>query len=130
MQLIILRSEYQLSVDRAQNRLFYQNFEAMQLARQLPHYLADWQAALAEVEPGFNILSDMRIVNQANPGLLSTFQHVEQLIVARGVRIMAEVHVPGAPTRRYADEITTEQAMPVRHFMSVWEAMQFLDEPV
>lgn len=130
MLLIAFRPEYQLSVDRAKNRLFYQNFASMQFAQQLPHYLVDWQAALAEVKPGFSILSDMQIVNQANIGLLPSFQLVEQFIVKRGVRIVAEVHVPGTPTRRLTDEITTGRAMPVRHFLTVWEAMQFLDEPV
>ena len=129
MQLIVFRPEYQLSVDRTKNRLFYQNFESMQFAPQLPHYVADWQAALAEVESGFSILSDMRVVNQANLKLQTSFRRVEQLIVAHGVRIVAEVHVPGAPTRRRADEVTTNQAMSVRHFMTIWEAMQFLDEP-
>lgn len=128
MLLTALRAEYQLSVDRPKNRLFYQNFEPMQAAQALPHYLADWQATLAQVEPGFVILTDMRVVNQANPALLAQFQAVEQLIVARGVRLVAEVHVPGLLTRRHTDDVTTEYAMPVRHFLSVWEALQYLDE--
>jgi hypothetical protein len=129
MVLIALRPEYQLSVDRAKNRIFYQNFEAMQFAHALPHYYADWAAALAEVRPGFNILSDMQVVNQTNQDAALGFQRVEQLIVAHGVRMMAEVHMPGLPTRRLSDDITTEQSMPVRRFLSIWEAMQFLDEP-
>ena len=129
MVLIALRPEYQLSVDRAKNRIFYQNFGPMQHAQSLPHYFTDWAAALAEVRPGFNILSDMQVVNQANHDLLHGFQRVEQLIVDHGVRMMAEVHMPGLPTRRYSDDITTDQAMPVRRFLSIWEAMQFLDEP-
>lgn len=128
MLLIALRPEYQLSVDQARNRVFYQNFEAMQFARALPHYLLDWAAALARVRPGFRILSDMQIVNQANPALQARFQAVERLIVAHGVCLVAEVSVPGVPTRRHCDEVTTEQAMPVRQFLSVWEALQFLDE--
>lgn len=128
MQLIVLRSEYQLSVDLAQNRIFYQNFEPMQSALALPHYVADWSAALAAVRPGFNILSDMQVVNQANHDLLAKFQAVERLIVARGVQVVAEIHVPGQPTRHLADEVTTSQAMPVRQFLSIWEAAQFLDE--
>ena len=99
----------------------------MQTASVLPHYQADWIAALAEMRAGFHILSDMQVVNQANNALLADFQAVEQLIVASGVRIVAEVHLPGLPTRRYSDEVTTSQAMPVRQFLSIWEAAHFLD---
>jgi hypothetical protein len=99
----------------------------MQHAQDLPHYLADWEAALGKVQPGFTILSDMQVVNQANQALSIGFRAVEQLIVERGVRLVAEVHVPGLPTRRYSDEVTTSQAMPVHQFMNIWEAVHFLD---
>jgi hypothetical protein len=99
----------------------------MQHAQALPHYLDDWQAALAEVRPGFTILSDMQVVNQANQALNVGFKAVEQLIAEHGVRMVAEVHVPGLPTRRCIDEVTTSQAMPVYQFMSIWEAVHFLD---
>ena len=71
-----------------------------------------------------------QIVNHANPDLLAGFHAVEQLIAARGVRLLAEVHVPGLPSRFYSDDITHGHIMAVRHFLSVWEALQFLDEPV
>lgn len=127
MRLIALRPEYQLMVEPARNRIFYQNFGPMQTATTLPHYEADWVAALAEIRPGFQILSDMQVVNQANSALLTHFQAVEQLIVARGVHMVTEVHVPGLPTRRLTDEVTTSRAMPVRQFLSIWEAAYFLD---
>lgn len=128
MLLIAFRPEYQLTVECEKNRLFYQNFGQMQQATSLPHYIDDWAAALAEVKPGFNILSDMQIVNQVSHDLQAVFQAVEQLIVARGVNLVAEVHVPGLPTRRCCDEVTTSQAMPVRQFLNIWEAAQFLDD--
>ena len=127
MRLIALRPEYQLMVEPNRNRIFYQNFAAMQTTKTLPHYLADWTTTLAEVAPGFHILSDMQIVNQTTSALLDDFQVVEQLIVARGVQMVAEVHVPGLPTRRLTDEVTTARAMPVRQFLSIWEAAYFLD---
>ena len=129
MRLIALRPEYQLMVEPARNRIFYQNFGPMQTAAVLPHYEADWTAALAEVSPGFQILSDMQVVNQTNSAfLLVNFQAVERLIVAKGVHMVAEVHVPGLPTRRLVDEVTTSRAMPVRQFLSIWEAAHFLDD--
>ncbi|GAA4055435.1 hypothetical protein GCM10022409_48270 [Hymenobacter glaciei] len=128
MLLIAFRSEYQLTVDPAKNRIFYQNFGQMQGATELPHYRADWSAALAQVQPGFSILSDMQVVNQASPALRAEFVAVEQLIVARGVRIVAEIHIPGLPTRHLSDAVTTSQAMPVRQFLNLWDAAQFLDE--
>ena len=43
MVTITLRPEYQLTVDPAKNRIFYQNFERMQWATSLPHYGAGRQ---------------------------------------------------------------------------------------
>lgn len=127
MRLIAIRPEYQLTVDPDKNRLFYQNFERMQCATSLPHYLADWEAALTEVSPGFCVLSDMQVVNQTHGPLLCLFDAVAQRIRERGASLVAEVHVPGLPTRHYSDEITISHLLPVRHFLSVWEAAQFLD---
>lgn len=128
MPLIAFRPEYQLTVDDAKNLIFYQNFEPMQVATALPHYLEDWQAALAAVEPGFCILSDMQVVNHGNPQLRTGFKAVEQLIAERGVRMVAEIHVPGVSTSRGYREVTTSSAMPVRQFLNLWDAAQFLDE--
>ena len=127
MHLIAFRTEYQITVDRAHNRIFYQNFAPMRTATALPHYRTDWQAALAEVQPGFCILTDMQVVNENGAALLSGFQAIEQLIVQRGVQLVAEVHVPGLPTRCYTDAVTTRQAMPVEYFLDIWDATQFLD---
>jgi hypothetical protein len=128
MHLIAFRAEYQITVDHAQNRVFYQNFGPMRTAQALPHYRADWQAALAEVRPGFCILTDMQVVNENGGALLNEFQAVEQYIVQRGVHLVAEVHLPGLPTRRHTDAVTTRQAMPVEYFLDIWDATQFLDE--
>ena len=127
MRIIALRPEYQLMVEPALNRIFYQNFGPMQTADALPHYRADWAAALAEMRAGFHILSDMQVVNQTTNALLADFQAVERLIVARGVHIVAEVHLPGLPTRRHTDEVTTSRAMLVCQFLCIWEAAHFRD---
>lgn len=128
MLLVAFRPEYQLSVEPAKNRIFYENFGPMRAATALPDYLADWAATLAKVEPGFSMLCDMQVTNRSNPALLAVFQAAEQLIVARGARVVAEVHVPGRPTRQHRDAVTTDQAMLVRHFLTFWEAAHFLDD--
>ncbi|HEX8328616.1 MAG TPA: hypothetical protein VF629_13825 [Hymenobacter sp.] len=128
MRLIAFRPEYQLTVDDTKNLIFYQNFEPMQEATALPHYLEDWHAALATVKPGFTILSDMQVINHGSPQLHTSFKTVEQLIVERSVRMVAEIHVPGVSTGRRAAAVTTSLAMPVRQFLNLWDAAQFLDE--
>ncbi|MFD2721375.1 hypothetical protein ACFST9_21850 [Hymenobacter monticola] len=99
----------------------------MRTAKALPHYRTDWETALAQVRPGFCILTDMQVVNENGGALLDAFQAVEQLIVQRGVTLVAEVHFPGLPTRRHTDAVTTRQAMPVEYFLDIWDATQFLD---
>jgi hypothetical protein len=129
MQIIAFRPEYQISVEHAKNRIFYQNFGLMQAAVALPHYLDDWAKALAEVRPGFTILADLQVVNQVNdPELQNVFQIIERLIIQQGVRLLAEVHIPGLPTRSFRDQVNTSEAMPVRYFLNLWEAAQFLDD--
>ena len=75
----------------------------------------------------FRIISDMQVVNQTTNILMTDFQAVERHIAARGVHMVAKVHLPGLPTRRHSDEVTTSRAMPVRQFLSIWEAAHFLD---
>lgn len=99
----------------------------MRTAIVLPHYRKDWLAALGEVQPGFNILSDMQVVNRYGNLLQTEFQAVERLIVAHGVSVLAEIHVPGLPTRTSSDVVTTSKAMQVRQFLDIWEASHFLD---
>ena len=42
--------------------------------------------------------------------------------------MVAEIHLPGLPARRHSDVITTSLVMPVRQFLSLWAADQFLDD--
>lgn len=127
MLLIALRSEYQLMVEPTRNRIFYQNFAPMQTALVLPHYLPDWTAALDEVQPGFHILSDMQVVNRNHINLRDTFRAAEHLIMGCGIGVLAEVLMPGLPTRSYIDNVTIDQTIVVRQFLSIWEAAHFLD---
>ena len=75
----------------------------------------------------FRIISDMQVVNQTTNILMTDFQAVERLIAALGVHMVAKVHLLGLSTCRHYDEVTTSRAMPVRQFLSIWEAAHFLD---
>jgi len=128
MKFIAVRPEYQLAVEPDKNRVFYQNFGAMQTATQLPFYLTDWQLTLQEVRPGFTILADLEFVNRAQaPSLPPVFQAAEELLRLHGVQLVAEVHVPGDPTHLLSDEVNIGR-LPVRSFLRLWEAAQYLDE--
>ena len=128
MKLIAFRSEYQITVEPLKNRAFYQNFEAMQQARRLPYYLEDWSKALQEVTPGFTILADLQFVNQTGSAALRpVFEAAERLLFRHGVRMVAEVHIPGDPTHLLSDEVNIG-SLPVRSFLSLWDADQFLDD--
>ena len=75
----------------------------------------------------FRISSDMQVVNQTTNILMTGFQAVERLIAARGVHMVAKVHLPGLSTCRHSDEVTTSRAMPVRQFLNILKAAHFLD---
>ena len=127
MPLIAFRPEYQLTAEPAQNRLLYTVFAEMQAAPALPHFLADWAAALAAVQPGFTILTNVVALTTSNVALQADFVAAQQLIVARRVAMVAEIHRPDSPTHNASAEISTASGMPVRTFLDAWEADRFLD---
>ncbi|GAA4347038.1 hypothetical protein GCM10023185_01820 [Hymenobacter saemangeumensis] len=128
MKLIAARPEYQIAVEPDKNRVFYQNFGAMQTAVQLPFYLADWHLTLQEVQPGFTILADLEFVNQTGSAALPpVFQAAEELLRQHGVRLVAEVHVPGEATHLLTDAVNIG-TLPVRSFLDLLDAAQYLDE--
>lgn len=127
MGLTAYRPEYHLLIDAARNRLCYLCYEALSVAPELPHYLTDWQRALAQLRPGFTVLTDLSLTRGPNLGLLPTFAAAQQLVVAAGVRAVAEVHPRGSATRQTSAALQRESALPVRIFHSVADAEAFLN---
>lgn len=127
MRLIAFRAEYQITVNPDKNRVFYKPFAEMNQAAALPHYLADWQLALAEVRPGFTILTDVTQMQAPNPHLLDTFVAAQSLLVAGGVRLVAEIYSPDSEHRATSEAASRRSALPVRRFLDLWEGDQYLD---
>lgn len=127
MHLIAFRPEYQITVDPAKNRVFYKPFAEMNQAAALPHYLADWQLALAQVQSGFTILTDVTQMGAANPHLLDTFVAAQSLLVVGGVRLVAEIHLPDSVHQATSEAASRRSALPVRRFLDLWEGDQYLD---
>ena len=127
MHLIAFRPEYQITVNPAKNRVFYKPFAEMNQAAALPHYLADWQLALAQVQSGFTILTDVTQMGAANPHLLDTFVAAQSLLVAGGVRLVAEIHLPDSVHQATSEAASRRSALPVRRFLDLWEGDQYLD---
>lgn len=128
MRLIAFRPEYQLTADPVKNRIFYKPFAEMNAATALPDFLPDWQRTLAQVQPGFTVLTDTTQLTASNPALLDAFMAAQALIMARGVRTVAEIHRPGATTEAVTEQARSRTALPVRRFVDLWEADKFLDE--
>ncbi len=128
MALIAFRTEYQITVEPLKNRLCYKVFSEMQDAAALPHYLADWAAALDALQPGFTILTDVSSFGQSNPSLLPLYVATQQLITARRVAMVAEIYRLGSPSHDSNERISQRSGMPVRTFVDSWEADKFLDK--
>ena len=119
MHLIAFRPGYQITVNPAKNRVFYKPFAEMNQATALPHYLADWQLALAQVQSGFTILTDVTQMDAANPHLLDTFVAPQSLLVAGGVRLVAEIHLPDSVHQATNEAASRRSALPVRRFLDL-----------
>ena len=128
MRLIAFRPEYQITVDPVKNRIFYKFFAEMNSAQALPDFLPDWQRTLAQVQPGFTILTDTTQLTASHPDLLDTFVAAQALVLAHGVGTVAEIHRPGAPTEAVTEQARNRSALSVRRFVDLWEADKFLDE--
>ena len=127
MRLLAYRPEYLIRFNSEKNRLYYQPYELMSMARALPHYLADWQRVLQHVRPGFTILTDTRLMLGPNLLLTETYAAAQRLLVAARVRLVAEVHPAGSATNQTSRAVSQQTALPVHIFTTAHEAEAFLD---
>lgn len=130
MQLIAFCPEYQITVEPDRNRIFYKHYAELAQAKELPNYLNDWRLALAIMQPGFTILSDMTDLPTVSDHLAELIGLAQQLVLGMGVRQVATVHAPSSETYYISETVRAESALPVRTFTDLWEADKFLDELV
>lgn len=130
MYLIAFRTEYQITVEPARNRTFYKHYAELTQANKLPDYQDNWQQALAVMQPGFTILSDMTDLPTVSEHLAELIGQAQQRVIDHGVRLAAAVHAPGSETYYASETIREESGMPMRTFTDLWEADKFLDELV
>ena len=130
MQLIAFRPEYQITVEIARNRIFYKHYAELTNTYDLPNYLADWQLALANMQPGFTILSDMTDLPTVSDQLAGLIGQAQQLVASSGLRLVVTVHQPGSETFQASEIVRQEALLPIRSFTDLWEADKFLDELV
>lgn len=130
MRLIAFRPEYQITVEPARNRIFYKHYAELASANELPDYLNDWEQALEAMRPSFTILSDMTDLPTVSDHLADLITRAQQLIIGRGVRLVAAVHAPGSETYFASETVRQESGLSLRTFTDLWEADRFLDELV
>ena len=128
MHLTAFRTEYQITVEPARNRIFYKHYAELASASELPDYLSDWQYALKAMQPGFTILSDMTNLPSVSAHLTELIEQVQQLVIRQGVRLVAAVYPLGSETYYASEVMRKESGLPMRAFMDLWEADKFLDE--
>lgn len=128
MQLIAFCPEYQITVEPDRNRIFYKHYAELAQAKELPNYLNDWRLALAIMQPGFTILSDMTDLPTVSDHLAELIGLAQQLVLGMGVRQVATVHAPSSETYYISETVRAESALPVRTFTDLWEADKFLDK--
>lgn len=127
MPLIAFRPECQITVDPLKNHIFHKVFPELQTASALPFYLEDWAAALAEVRPRFTVLTDVSSLTDTNVALQPVYAAAQQLVVGRGVAMVAEIYRPNSPSHQASLRLSATTQLPVRTFLNAWEADQFLD---
>ena len=130
MRLIAFCPEYQITVEPARNRIFYKHYAELASASALPDYHNDWELALEAMQPGFTMLSDMTDLPTVSDHLADLIGRAQQMVIGRGVRLVAAVHAPGSETYYASETVRQESGLPMRTFTDLWEADKFLDELV
>jgi len=130
MYLNAFRTEHQITVGPARNRIFYKHYAELAHAQELPDYHGDWQQALAVMQPGFTVLSDMTDLPTVSDHLAELIVQARQRVVSHGVRLVAAVHAPDSETHYASETVREELGLPMRTFTDLWQADKFPDELV
>lgn len=125
---IALNDRYVLQVDASKNRAYFTIVGHWRSSADVPRYLEDWRRAIAELSPGFTVLSDL--VMGKSPPLDVVELHVEaqKLLVEKGVSRVAEVVEGSVASARVAiDRISRESGMHKATFDNWAEAEEWID---
>ncbi len=119
---------YALDYDAGKNRIYFHCFGRWSSRSVAPDFLKDWQKVMAQCKPGWSILGDLRKVEELSDDAQQWHVEVQQAILDRGVRKVAQVapfEVAGT-VRKFSQESGLQKVLWA--FMDIASAELWLDD--
>ncbi|MBB6609559.1 hypothetical protein H7F15_00780 [Pontibacter sp. Tf4] len=119
---------YDLSVDKARNRVYFTIHGYWKSKSAVPDLLGDWKKIIALTQPGFTVLTDMRTMITHPQEMNELHMAAQQIIIDSGVRQVAHVMPTDKIAHLQLNSFKTNSTLPYRTFNSVEEAETWLNQ--
>ena len=119
--------QYQISVQKEKNRAFLKINGFWRNAEQVSNYLTDWEKAVAELKPGFTLLTDATEMKIHPTSVRELHEKAQAYVIKAGVRKVAELQL-NKVAELQLDSVSKDTKMPKQNFNTREEAELWLDK--
>lgn len=125
---IAKRGQYSLGVDQMKNRIYYTMTGFWRNPEDFPEYFNDWNRAIAEMSPGFTILTDVREFKTPAPVIKPMFDKIQRILGESGLKKTAELFGKDVVAEMSLDSVAKRSGMQKANFNDLAQAEAWLDE--
>ncbi|MEJ8757564.1 hypothetical protein WG947_11175 [Pontibacter sp. H259] len=119
---------YELMVDRAKNRIYFSILGYWKNKDVVPAFLEDWKKAVALTQPGFTVLTDMRLMITHPQELHELHLAAQKFVMEAGVKHVANVLPVDKIANLQANSISSTIKFPSQNFNTCEEAETWLNQ--
>ena len=119
---------YELVVDKAKNRIYFNILGFWKNKDTVPSFLEDWKKAVALTQSGFTILTDMRSMITHPQELHELHLKAQQYVIDAGVKHVANVLPTDKIANLQANSIASTNKLPFHNFNTCEEAEAWLNQ--
>jgi len=118
---------YEIALHPAKNRVYLTITGFWNDPAAVPFYRADWQKALARVQPGFTVLADATRMKTHPAPVQALHESIQGLLQREGLRFSAKVVAHDDMADLQCDAMLRRTGLEVTKFASLAEAEKWLD---
>jgi hypothetical protein len=118
---------YEIGFHPAKNRVYLTITGFWNDPSAVPFYRADWQKALARVQPGFTVLADATRMKTHPASVQALHESIQRLLQEHGLRLSAKVVAHDDMADLQCDAMLRNTGLEVTKFTSRAEAEVWLD---
>jgi hypothetical protein len=130
MQQVISQNRfYQIAINKSINRAYITIIGFWRNKQEAASYLPDLEKALAQLKPGFTLLTDLTQMKTHPAEVQDVHLAAQALLLRKGLIQTAEI-ISSSLVQFQTDKISKNSKMPLRQFTSQQEATSYLDTVV